>query len=292
MRLIQEFATYLRHEKRYSQHTIEGYIRDLTMLQEWFHSTDITLEDAETDDIRDYLATLFNTVKATSIQRKIAAIRHFYLFCSKREFIEPNPAVLLKTPRSDTLLPAFLTKNEMEQLISFNYGKSRLGVRNRAIIELLYSSGLRVGELVSSKVSSIDFHQKSIRVFGKGKKERLIPVTTPACDAIESYLMLRSDGAPQHAALFLNKLNKPMTTRGVQYIIDTISRKAGIYKKVSPHMLRHSFATHFLDNGMNLRYIQHMLGHSNLSTTEKYTHLSPGELLAIHKRAHPSNRKK
>jgi site-specific recombinase XerD len=180
----------------------------------------------------------------------------------------------------------------MNELISFNYGKSRLGVRNRAIMELLYSSGLRVGELVSSKVSSIDLHQKSIRIFGKGKKERLVPVTTAACDAIESYLMLRADGAPQQSALFLNKLDKPLTTRGVQYIIDTISRKAGIYKKVSPHMLRHSFATHFLDNGMNLRYIQHMLGHSNLSTTEKYTHLSPGKLLAIHKKAHPSNRQK
>ncbi|MCK5807652.1 tyrosine-type recombinase/integrase [bacterium] len=291
MNLLLEFVTYLRHEKRYSAHTIEGYQKDLTLLQEWFNSVDITFEEAETDDIRDYLATLFHKVKATSIQRKIAAIRHFYLFCTKRNFIEGNPAALLKTPRSETLLPAFLTKSEMEQLINFNYGKSLLGVRNRAMMELLYSSGLRVGELVSLLVSSIDLHQKSIRIFGKGKKERLVPVTTAATDAIESYLMLRKDGGPPKAHLFLNRFDNPLTTRGVQYIIDVISRKAGIYKTVSPHMLRHSFATHFLDNGMNLRYIQHMLGHSNLSTTEKYTHLSPGELLAIHKKAHPANKK-
>ncbi len=291
MDLIARFSTYLRHEKRYSEHTIEGYIRDVTLLSEWLADAGMSLAEAETDDIRDYLTTLFRTAKATSLQRKIASIRHFYSFCSKRNLIEGNPASLLKNPKSGTLLPAFLTKDEMTRLLSFNYGRTELGLRNRAMMELLYSSGLRVGELVSLRISSVDLKQRSVLVYGKGKKERLIPVTTVACDAIETYLAVRPNKEP-NAYLFLNRLHQPLTTRGVQYVIDKIARKVGIYKSVTPHMLRHSFATHFLDNGMNLRYIQHMLGHSNLSTTEKYTHLSPGELLAIHQKAHPGNRKK
>jgi integrase/recombinase XerC len=291
MDLIQLFRDYLLHEKRYSLNTADGYCRDIKLLNEYFSENGMELVELEKDDIKDYLGAIYSEVQSASLRRKIASIRQFYSLLLKRKIIDENPSLTISGPGKSGILPGALTRHEMETLINFNYSDDLKGLRNRAIIELLYSSGIRVGELVSAKIKDIDFRNKIIRVFGKGKKERLIPVTSQALATVDSYLVKRA-GKTGDSIIFCNLKGKPITERGVQYIVDRIAIECGIFRNVTPHMLRHSFATHFLENGMNLRYLQHLLGHSNLSTTEIYTHLSIEELKKVYNRSHPGSTKK
>ena len=287
---IQLFRDFLLHEKRYSIKTADSYCLDIELMRRYFEEIDITLEEAGKDDIKDYLGAICFEVKPSSLRRKIASIRHFYLLLHKRKIIEDNPTLTLTGPKKDGALPGALTRDEMARLIEYNYPQNLKGLRDRAIIEMLYSSGVRVGELVSLKIKDMDFKGKTVNVLGKGKKERLLPVTAQAIDSIENYLMKRPTGKDKDSIIFCNLQGGQLTERGVQYIIDTLARNCGIYRTVTPHMLRHSFATHFLENGMNLRYLQHLLGHSNLSTTEIYTHLSIEELTKVYRKAHPGSK--
>ena len=289
--MIQLFRDYLLHEKRYSKNTADGYCRDIKLLLKYFSGTGMELHELEKDDLKDYLGAIYADVQPASLRRKIAAIRQFYALLLKRKLIDENPSITISGPGKSGILPGALSRPEMEKLINFNYSDDIKGFRNRAIIELLYSSGIRVGELVSAREKDIDFKNKVIRVFGKGKKERLIPVTSQALATVDSYLT-KKGGRDNKNQIFCNLKGKPLTERGVQYIIDRIATECGIFRKVTPHMLRHSFATHFLENGMNLRYLQHLLGHSNLSTTEIYTHLSIEELKKVYNRSHPGSTKK
>jgi len=291
MDFISLFQDYLLHEKRYSENTSSAYCRDVKLMQEYFSGSGMELDELEKDDLKDYLGAIYSEVLASSLRRKIAAIRKFYGLLHKRKIIDEDPSLTISGPGKSGILPGALTRPEMEKLINFNYSDDLKGLRNRAIIELLYSSGIRVGELVSAKIKDIDFRNKVIRVLGKGKKERLIPVTSQALSTVDSYLMKRA-GKTGDTIIFCNLKGKPVTERGIQYIIDRIAIECGIFRKVTPHMLRHSFATHFLENGMNLRYLQHLLGHSNLSTTEIYTHLSIEELKKVYNRSHPGSSKK
>jgi integrase/recombinase XerC len=291
MDLIQLFRDFLLFEKRYSKNTADAYCRDIKLMNEYFSQSGLSLDELEKDDLKDYLGAIYADVKPSSLRRKIAAIRQFYALLMKRNLIDENPSITISGPGKSGILPGALTRQEMEKLINFNFSDDIKGLRNRAIIELLYSSGIRVGELVSVKIKDIDFRNKVIRVLGKGKKERLIPVTSQALSTVDSYLMKRA-GKTGDTIIFCNLKGKPVTERGVQYIIDRIAIECGIFRKVTPHMLRHSFATHFLENGMNLRYLQHLLGHSNLSTTEIYTHLSIEELKKVYNRSHPGSTKK
>ena len=292
MNSIALFRDYLIHEKRYSINTAKGYCKDIELLQKYFLENDLTLNDLEKEDIKDYLGAMYLEIKATSLHRKIAAIRHFYAFLVKRELLDENPALTLTSPKDSSLLPGALTKDEMLLLINFSYKSDEKGFRDRAIVELLYSSGVRVGELVSIKIKDIDMKNRTLNVLGKGKKERLLPVTSQAVDSIETYLLKREGNKNPNSIIFMNLKGRGLTERGVQYILNQTSKAAGIFRKVSPHMLRHSFATHFLENGMNLRYLQHLLGHSNLSTTEIYTHVSIDQLKKVYNTAHPGSRKK
>lgn len=289
MDTIEFFRDFLLHEKRYSKHTADSYCLDIELMKRYFDEIGIDLTEAEKDDIKDYLGAIYSEVKATSLHRKIAAIRHFYLLLHKRKIIEINPALTLTGPKTDGILPGALTRDEMEKFIDFNYPQTLKGLRDKAIIEMLYSSGVRVGELISLKIKDLDFKAKTVDVLGKGKKERLLPVTSQAIESIENYLLKRKGGKEPNAIIFCNLKGAGLTERGVQYIIDNLARACGIYRRVTPHMLRHSFATHFLENGMNLRYLQHLLGHSNLSTTEIYTHLSIEQLKKVYRKAHPGS---
>lgn len=289
---IQLFRDYLVHEKRYSKNTADGYCKDLELMEKHVKELDLELTDLDKDDIKDYLGAIFSEVAATSLHRKIAAIRHFYMLLKKREIIEENPTLTLTGPKKSGILPGALSREEMEKLIDFPYGDELKGLRDRAIIELLYSSGVRVGELVSLKMKNLDMRNKVLNVMGKGKKERMLPVTKQAIDSIDTYLTKREGGKTPDSIIFCNLKGIGLTERGVQYIIDKIARACGIYRKITPHMLRHSFATHFLENGMNLRYLQHLLGHSNLSTTEIYTHLSIDQLKKVYNNAHPGSKNK
>lgn len=291
MNSLALFRDYLIHEKRYSKNTSLAYCKDVELLEKHFTQSDLELVDLDKDDLKDYLGALYSEITATSLHRKIAAIRHFYLFLKKREIIEENPSLTLTCPKSASTLPGALTKEEMLQLIDFPFKSDEKGLRDRAIIELLYSSGVRVGELVSVRIKDLDKKNRTLNVFGKGKKQRLLPVTKQAVQSIDTYLLKREGNKDPNSIIFMNLKSKGLTERGVQFVLDHIARAAGIFRKVTPHMLRHSFATHFLENGMNLRYLQHLLGHSNLSTTELYTHLSIDHLKNIYNKAHPGSKK-
>jgi len=291
MDTIKIFRDYLLHEKRYSVHTADSYCLDIELMQRYFSELDLDLTELAKDDLKDYLGSIYSEVKASSLRRKIVAIRQFYLLLHKRRIIEDNPALTLTGPKKDGVLPGALTREEMTKLIEYNYPQNLKGLRDRAIIEMLYSSGVRVGELISLKIKDMDFKGKTVNVLGKGKKERLLPVTAQAIDSIENYLLKRPTGKEKDSIIFCNLKGEQLTERGVQYIIDTLAKNCGIYRKITPHMLRHSFATHFLENGMNLRYLQALLGHSNLSTTEIYTHLSIEELTKVYRKAHPGSKK-
>ena len=288
---IKLFHDFLLYEKRYSVHTADSYCLDIELMQRYFSELDLDLTELDKDDLKDYLGAIYTEVKASSLRRKIVAIRQFYLLLHKRKIIEDNPALTLTGPKKDEVLPRALRREEMAKLIEYNYPQNLKGLRDRAIIEMLYSSGVRVGELVSIKIKDLDFKEKTVYILGKGKKARLLPVTSQALDSIENYLLKRPGGKEKESIVFCNLKGEPLTERGVQYIIDNLAKNCGIYRKVTPHMLRHSFATHFLENGMNLRYIQSLLGHSNLSTTEIYTHLSIEELTKVYRKAHPGSKK-
>ena len=291
MDTIKFFRDFLLHEKRYSIHTADSYCLDIELMQRYFSELDLDITELDKDDLKDYLGAIYTEVKASSLRRKIVAIRQFYLLLHKRKIIEDNPALTLTGPKKDEVLPRALRREEMAKLIEYNYPQNLKGLRDRAIIEMLYSSGVRVGELVSIKIKDLDFKEKTVYILGKGKKARLLPVTSQALDSIENYLLKRPGGKEKESIVFCNLKGEPLTERGVQYIIDNLAKNCGIYRKVTPHMLRHSFATHFLENGMNLRYIQSLLGHSNLSTTEIYTHLSIEELTKVYRKAHPGSKK-
>ena len=287
---IKLFHDFLLHEKRYSIKTADSYCLDIELMRRYFAELDLDLTELDKDDLKDYLGSIYSEVKASSLRRKIVSIRQFYLLLHKRKIIEDNPALTLTGPKKDGVLPGALTREEMGKLIEYNYPHNLKGLRDRAIIEMLYSSGVRVGELISLKIKDMDFKGKTVNVLGKGKKERLLPVTSQAIDSIENYLMKRPTGKEKDSIIFCNLKGEPLTERGVQYIIDTLAKNCGIYRRITPHMLRHSFATHFLENGMNLRYLQSLLGHSNLSTTEIYTHLSIEELTKVYRKAHPGSK--
>ena len=287
---IQIFRDYLLHEKRYSIKTADSYCLDIELMRRYFEGLELDLTEVDKDDIKDYLGSIYSEVKASSLRRKIVAIRQFYLLMHKRKIVEDNPTLTLTGPKKDGVLPGALTREEMVKLIEYNYPQNLKGLRDRAIIEMLYSSGVRVGELISIKIKDLDFKEKTVYILGKGKKERLLPVTTQAIESIENYLMKRPAGKDKDSIIFCNLKGGRLTERGVQYIIDTLARNCGIYRKITPHMLRHSFATHFLENGMNLRYLQALLGHSNLSTTEIYTNLSIEHLEKVYRKAHPGSK--
>lgn len=285
------FGDYLKYEKRFSDNTVEAYMRDVSQLLKFISDVGIEVEFVSKDDISDYLGTLYDSVSASSMLRKIASIRKFFSFLQKRDLIEEDPAVAIVSPRKPKHLPDMLSREEITTLVSFNYPDTISGFRDRAMIELFYSSGMRVSELVSLRVRDLDFKEMIVRILGKGKKERIVPVTDSAADAVKNYLYKRGWMRDSSEFIFRNQKGGVITTRGVEFVLDKLASKVGIYRRLTPHMLRHSFASHFLENGINLRYLQSMLGHSNLSTTEIYTHLSIGELKNVHSKAHPLNRK-
>jgi site-specific recombinase XerD len=289
MDYILTFKDYLLYEKRYSINTVESYGTDIELLQQYIAVRNRTLIEATTDELKEYLGNIFGKVTASSLHRKISAIRHFYSLLHKRGYLAESPATTLVSPRKENYLPTALTHEEMRSILDYSYPHTEKGLRDKAIMELFYSSGLRVGELVSLHIRNVDFSQGILRIFGKGKKERLVPVTAEAIAAIRDYLFLRAGHKDPAAPLFLNKNGVGLTTRAVEYMLERLAKDAGIFRRITPHMLRHSFASHLLENGMNLRYLQSMLGHSNLSTTEIYTHLSIHELKKVYQKAHPGN---
>ena len=297
-KLLQRLKHHLRVERNLSDHTCNAYLRDLRAFREFLIETlgwpDEGLKMLEKVDaivLRRYLGLLHKTHRKSSIGRKLATIRTFFRFLVREGVLASNPGDGVSTPRQEKYLPTTLSVDEIFALLEREQGPSPLLVRDRAIFELLYSCGLRISELTGLNLENLDPEQGLVRVLGKGRKERIVPVGNKALEAIRSYLELRTSTADEDA-LFLNARGGRLTQRSIQRNLKRHLVQAGVLTRATPHTLRHSFATHLLDGGADLRSIQELLGHASLSTTQKYTQVSVDHLMKVYDQAHPRGRKK
>lgn len=322
---VQKFLDYLKYERRFSEHTAKCYGADLRQYGEFLvdvsdgsppdtepispagqqgdsatavatqakQKVDELLLSAGTDIVRTYLAFLNEKQysKAT-IARKLATLRSFYKFLVKRNQLTSNPVVAVRTPKQEKRLPRFLDYEEVKKLLGTPPQDNWLGARDRAILETLYSTGIRVSELVALNMDDIDFLGEIVHVRGKGKKERITPIGSSALQVIQYYMEYRNKRAQNNTnfdskVLFVNKHGRRLSTRSVRRKMDKYLKMAGLDPAISPHTLRHSFATHMLNNGADLRSVQELLGHQSLSTTQIYTHLTTTKLKDVYENAHP-----
>jgi integrase/recombinase XerC len=288
---LSQFLDHLRYEKNASVHTISGYQSDIEQYLSFIHSKKIKFRQADNIVIRSFLAFLYhNNIKKSSAARKLAAVRSFYQYCVHRNWVKENPAKMVHTPKQDKSVPSFLSEEEMILFLDLPSSERPLDLRDRAILELLYATGLRVSECVGINLSDINFEERLLRVRGKGKKERIVPFGAKAGKKLKQYIKKRfaiHRGRIDENALFLNYRGERLSARSVQRITDEYFRKSAIKRKLSPHSLRHSFASHLLSRGADLRVIQELLGHESLATTQKYTHMNLKRLLEVYKKSHP-----
>lgn len=286
---LRKFLLALKVEKNVSPATLRAYMTDLKSFTSFLTDKKISFSQCDRTVVRSYLNHVRTSdLKKSSILRKWAALRSFFKYLTREKLVPVNPCLNLPTPRRDLQIPHFMTIAEVGKLID-RMGESKkrdTAARGTAIGELLYSSGLRVSELVNMNEADVDFWNETVRVIGKGNRERIVPVGRPALQAVRAYLKTRSQHGPA-APLFRNVRGGRLTSRAVHLWVKDASRKAGITKKVSPHTLRHSFATHLLDRGCDLRSVQEMLGHKNLSTTQVYAHVTTERLRRVYNSAHP-----
>ncbi|MDD2272345.1 MAG: tyrosine recombinase XerC [Desulfuromonadaceae bacterium] len=286
---IQQFIAYLQTERNASPHTLAAYRSDLSqMLTFALHDKGeaVSAHDIDHLFLRRYLAGLSKDTKKSSIGRKLAAIRSFFRFLLRRGFIAKNPAELIATPKKEQRLPFHLDIDQATTLMESTDNSDKYALRDRAILELLYSSGLRVSELTALDFTELDLTCGMVRVTGKGGKERIVPVGCRAQAALQEYLDQRENKTGK-GAVFLNTRGERINRRSVARIIDTHVMQIAAFKRISPHTLRHTFATHMLEGGADLRAIQELLGHASLSTTQKYTHVSIDRLMEVYDKAHP-----
>jgi len=288
---LTHFLEFLQYEKNASSHTVSGYRRDMEQYFTFIQSKKVKYHQADNIIIRSFLAHLYkNNLKKSTAARKLAAIRSFYQYCVQKGWIDENPAKVVNTPKQEKSVPSFLSEEEMKAFLDLPVSDKPLELRDRAVLELLYATGLRVSELIGIDLSDINFEERLLRVLGKGKKERIVPFGTQAEKKLRKYLRKRfliHKGDIDKKAVFLNYRGERLSTRSVQRIVDEYFKKSALKRKISPHSLRHSFASHLLGRGADLRVIQELLGHESLATTQKYTHLNLKRLLEVYKKSHP-----
>ena len=286
--ILDEYKNYLLIDRHYSKNTIESYINDLDIFFEYLNKHKLDYNTISKDGIRDYLKTINNKDERT-VAHQISVLRGFYKYLILENIIKDNPMINIDLPKLSKKLPNVLTVDEVDNLLDIKLN-TMYDYRNKAMLELMYATGLRVTELVNLKIEDVDLNNALVRTMGKGSKERIIPFGNYASTALYNYI---NDYRPQffkrevNEYLFLNNHGKQMTRQGFFKILKEIAREKGIDKELSPHTLRHSFATHLLTGGADLRSIQEMLGHSNLSTTEIYTNISKEEIRNQYKETHP-----
>ena len=290
--IVNEYINYLEAERNASPYTVRNYTTDLLGFFQFLRAKGIgSLKEVDKHTLRDYLSQLMELgfVKA-SIARKLSAIRSFYRYLQREEMITSSPVATTSSPKLDKRLPLFLTIEEMKRLLEAPDLAAPQGQRDQALLELLYASGLRVSEVVNLNLEQVNLDNREIRVWGKGSKERVVLMGEPAAKALSAYL---SQGRPKllgkkgSSALFLNRYGGRLVERRVQRILEKYAKIAGIDKRVYPHLLRHTFATHLLDGGADLRVVQELLGHASLSSTQIYTHVSKSQARRVYLSAHP-----
>ena len=289
------FQRWLEAEKGYSDNTVASYLRDL---REFSQSLPVNTEvnDISSRHVRTFVVGLHQKNTSSSVARKLSTLRTFFRFLKRENIVAGNPVAGINGPKIGKKIPVFLTVDEVFRLLEEPGEKDRFMRRDRAILEFLYSTGIRVAELVSRDLSDLDFASEVVSVRGKGNKERLVPVGRHAKAAVEKWLLQREqlmrDRANrgkqvEHDALFLNGRGSRLTVRSVERLVKSYGERAGISQTVTPHALRHSFATHLLEMGADLRSVQELLGHSSLSSTQRYTHLNLDHLTEVYDKAHP-----
>ena len=289
------FRRWLASEKGYSKHTVYGYSHDLSECVEHM-PVNICPSEVSGSHVRKYIASLRNSNNPATVGRKLSALRTFFRFLRREKIINHDPLAGISGPKRDKSIPIFLTVDEVFLLLETPDQRDTLRNRDQAILETLYSTGIRVAELVSTDIDDLDFEAEMLRVRGKGNKERLVPVGRPAAEAINKWLPDRSQLIKvryeqkkefETEALFINARGGRLTTRSVERFVRKYAERAGIPQIVTPHALRHSFATHLLEMGADLRSVQELLGHASLSTTQRYTHLTLDHLTEVYDKAHP-----
>lgn len=286
-KLFIDFEKFLKYERNYSNHTIRAYQNDLFEFYSFLESREMELENVRSVDLNLFLLSLYNKNSKSTVSRKLTTLRSFFTFLVSKGFVKNNPAKLIPLPKKEKNLPVFLSVDEAFKLVQSAELNGVLFKRDKAILELLYSTGLRVSELANIKILDVDRSEHVIKVIGKGSKERIVPYGSKADDAVTQYLKSRYELKPKDDYLFLNNRGIRLSTRSIERIVKKYGILSGISKKISPHSLRHSFATHLLGSGADLRSIQELLGHSSLSTTQKYIHTSIEELMKIYDKTHP-----
>lgn len=296
---LTDFIRWLKVERGYSPHTVDGYARDVT---EFFACVgdEIDLPLVTRDHIRTYLASLYSSNSSATVARKMSALRTFFRFALREGVMTHDPLAGVAGPKLARYIPVFLTVDEVFDLLEEPGKQDSFYLRDRALMELIYSTGIRVSELVSLNLDDLDFSAGMVRVRGKGRKERMVPFGDPAAEALQKWFELRNQlivdrikrgHEAERMALFLNSRGTRLTARSVERLIAAYGRRAGIGVRVTPHALRHSFATHLLEMGLDMRTVQELLGHVSLSTTQKYTHLNMDHLTKVYDQAHPQSTK-
>jgi integrase/recombinase XerD len=288
--LVDQFINHLRVEKGLADNTIQSYSRDLVRFFQFLEGRKLSPLHASQDDIMDYMGTLQGHLSVRSCARNLSALKMFFRFLVSDGKIKSSPARLLAAPKLPQRLPGVLSRQEVDLLLSQPDVLNHRGQRDKAMLELLYATGLRVSELVGLNISNINLEAGYVRMVGKGSKERMVPMGSRALEVLRAYLSegrVRLLKNKSSSSLFLNSRAEPITRQGFWKIIKKYGRKAGIKKEITPHKLRHSFASHLLEGGADLRSVQVMLGHADISTTQIYTHITKKRLKQIHEKYHP-----
>ena len=292
---LEDFKSYIIAEKNFSEHTAKAYCSDILSFLVWMDGE--SCEEVNFQKVREYLHFIqkFN-YKKTTIARKIASLRTFYKYLYRERRVETNPAINLNAPKRPKSLPKFLTPDEVEQILNNTKIETPAGYRNRTILELLWATGMRISELSGLNFGDLNLEQNEIRVFGKGSKERIILVTDRAKNFLERYIetarALIPKGFPvpdtgENSPVFINNTGYRLQTRTIRNVINDVVEKINLPKHVTPHVFRHSFATHLIENGADLRVVQELLGHASISNTQIYTHVSTQHLKEVYNEAHP-----
>lgn len=286
---INDFLFYMKNFKSSSPHTLRAYKRDLLDFYEFIQEMNLDYKSVTRSNLRSFLFKLKdkNLTKKT-ISRKISGVRSFYRFLLKEGYINKNPLLTLELPKVEKRLPTFLTEEEALKLINYPDKKTILGLRDNLILKMLYSTGMRVSELVSLRISELDLERGEVVIKGKGNKERVVFLPEDILEDIKFYIQKRKKNSN---FLFLNRKGKLLTDKGIRLLVEKYAKKVIPYKKITPHTLRHTFATHLLTNGADLRSVQELLGHTKLSTTQIYTHLTKENLKKVYENFHPHSQK-
>jgi len=291
---ISSFLTHVKVEKGLSANTISAYRRDLVKFEGFAKKSKLLVETVSRDDLVDFLAGLYrDKLESRTVARQLVTLRNFFRWAQTQEIITEDPSIKLESPKIRKSLPGYLRLDEVEKLLNQPDDKTPLGMRDRAMLEVLYSTGLRVSELVSLRVSDLDTKVGCVRCIGKGDKERIVPIGRKALSMVDKYVrearssLVRQAKAVNSPTLFVNRRGVSLSRVGVWKILSAYGRKAGLRQALTPHMLRHSFATHLLERGADLRSVQLMLGHADISTTQIYTHVVEERLKQVYKAHHP-----